>query len=97
MNNVQLLLTNSIRDSEIVKKKNWPDKDVMREFTLDMVLNNEFIDNIPPEQRHDVAVSIYNELKGIIVKRNVSNNEFSIHKAVQNIEGILTKIERGPP
>merc|ERR1719329_140921 len=86
------LLLNCVRDSEIVNENNWTNKDIMSAFNLDMVRNNYYFQSagILQKQRDQVAESIFNELRHILVKRNVSKNEFDIHSAVRDIKGVLT-------
>ena len=75
-----------IRDSEIVNENNWTTRDVMSPFTQEMVVRNPYFKgaNFPPDD--NTAQFILGRLNGILVKRNVSNNEFKIQKRVSEMQ-----------
>lgn len=81
-------LTFRIRDSEIVNENNWGTSDVMTSFTIDMVVHNPYFQdaNFSSGERDNTAQSILGRLNGILVKRNVSNNEYKIQKRVSEIQ-----------
>jgi hypothetical protein len=81
-------LISLIRDSEIVNENNWGTRDVMSPFIQEMVVRNPYFQNanFPPGERDNTVQFILGGLNGILVKRNVSNNEFKIQKRVSEMQ-----------
>ena len=81
-------LISLIRDSEIVNENNWGTRDVMSSFTMEMVVRNPYFHNVnfQPGQEENTAQYILDTLNRVLVKRNVSNNEFKIQKRVSEMQ-----------
>lgn len=81
-------LISLVRDSEIVNKNNWGTRDVMSPFTHEMVVRNPYFQNanLQPGREEETAQHILNRLNRVLVKRNVSNNEFKIQKRVSEMQ-----------
>ena len=79
-------LIEKIKESEITDTKNWRNKDIMNAYSVNMIESNTLFQdacaNIQDSNRYKTLQYIYSKLSRIIVKKNVSKNEYDIHTYV---------------